>query len=109
MSPGKEYKKNTKLAFFHRDLYNGYVYSLVFTDKARKQYNLLSGKLKNQVDKGLERIAKNPYLGKPLVGELKGIWSERVSTFRILYKFYEQKIEVLILLIEHRKKVYGGH
>jgi len=85
------------------------VYRLLFTDKARKQYEPISGKLKGQIDKGLERISKNPYGGKPLIGDLRGIWSERVSTFRILYKIYETKIEVLVLLIEHRKKVYGGH
>jgi len=85
------------------------MYSLLFTDKAKTQYEALSIKLRQQVDKGLERIAKNPQLGKPLRGELKGIWSERVATFRILYKIHEKKIEVLILVIEHRKSVYGGH
>ncbi len=85
------------------------MYKIIYTDKARKQYELISGKLKHQIDKGLERISKNPHTGKPLIGELKGIWSERVSTFRILYKIHKTEIEVLVLLIEHRKKIYGGH
>ena len=85
------------------------MYRLLFTHQARKQYDSLRGRLKGQVDKGLERIARKPHLGKPLVGDLKGIWSERVSTFRILYKIRNQEVEVLILLIEHRKQVYGGH
>ena len=94
---------------FIRDYYNGHVYRLLFTNQARKQYESLGGRLKSQVDKGLGRISKNPHLGKPLVGDLKGIWSERVATFRILYKIYQKEVEVLVLLIEHRKKVYGGH
>lgn len=85
------------------------VYTLLFTEKAKQQYLSLDPRLKGQVDKGLERISKNPYCGKPLRDELKGIWSERVSTFRILYKIRKKEIEVVVLIIEHRKRVYGGH
>ena len=85
------------------------VFQLVFTETAKKQYEGLNPRLKKQVDRGLERIASKPRAGKPLRGDLKGIWSERVATFRILYKILYQKIEVLILVIEHRRSVYGGH
>ena len=85
------------------------VYRLTFTAVAKDQYEALDGRIRQQVDKGLQRIQHNPQKGKPLRGELKGIWSERVATFRILYKIYQKEIEVLILTIEHRKSVYGGH
>jgi mRNA-degrading endonuclease RelE of RelBE toxin-antitoxin system len=85
------------------------VYRLVFTDTAKRQYESLNPRLRQQVDRGLERIASNPKIGKPLRRELRGIWSERVATFRILYKVFEERIEVLVLVIEHRKSVYGGH
>ncbi|MBI5139390.1 type II toxin-antitoxin system RelE/ParE family toxin [Candidatus Nomurabacteria bacterium] len=85
------------------------MYRLIFTDIAKKQYERLGGKLKQQIDKGLDRIANNPKLGKPLRGDLNGIWSERVATFRVLYKIYINEVRVLILLIEHRKSIYGGH
>ena len=61
------------------------------------------------MDKALGRMQQNPKLGKPLRGELKGIWSERVATFRILYKIIKDRVEILVLIIEHRKTVYGGH
>lgn len=89
--------------------YNGHVYRILLSEKAEAQYAQLSGKLKQQVDKGLRRIASAPKRGKPLWGPLKGVWSERVSTFRILYRIYEEEVEVLIITIEHRKTVYGGH
>jgi mRNA-degrading endonuclease RelE of RelBE toxin-antitoxin system len=82
---------------------------VIFTGKAKIQFEQLNEKLIRQVNGALDRISHNPFSGKPLRKELKGIWSERVSTFRILYKIYPQKIEILILVIEHRKKVYGGH
>ena len=85
------------------------MYEIVFTETAKEQYERLAGRIKAQVDKGLDRISRNPRLGKPLRGELKGIWSERVATFRVLYKIKEREIEVVILVIEHRKSVYGGH
>jgi mRNA interferase RelE/StbE len=85
------------------------VFELVFTETAQRQYDRLNPRLKKQVDRGLERIAANPRGGKPLGGSLKGIWSERVATFRILYKIFGERIEVLVLVIEHRKSVYGGH
>jgi mRNA interferase RelE/StbE len=69
----------------------------------------LNARLRQQVDNGLDRIVKDPKRGKPLRGQLRGIWSERVATFRILYKIYQKEIEVLVLVIEHRKSVYGGH
>jgi len=85
------------------------VYRLVFTELARHQYDELAPRLARQVDKALGRLQANPQTGKPLRGELHGIWSERVSSFRILYKINRPTIEVLILVIEHRKLVYGGH
>jgi mRNA interferase RelE/StbE len=85
------------------------MYELIFTDTARKQFESLSGRILAQIEKGLRRISKNPRNGKPLRGELKGIWSERVATYRILYKIYDKQIEVLVLTIEHRKQSSGGH
>jgi len=85
------------------------VFELVFTETARQQYDRLNPRLRKQVDRGLERVAANPRGGKPLGGRLKRIWSERVATFRILYKIFDARIEVLVLVIEHRKSVYGGH
>lgn len=85
------------------------MYVLLFTKTAKRQMDKLDMRIRRQVEKGLERISKAPRLGKRLRGELKGIWSERVATFRILYKIREAEVEVLVLTIEHRKIVYGGH
>jgi len=85
------------------------VFELIFTETAKRQYDRLNPRLKKQVDRGLERIAADPANGKPLHGNLKGIWSERVATFRILYKIFNDRVEVIILVIEHRKAVYGRH
>ncbi len=45
-------------------------------------------------------------VGKPLRGELAGIWSARRGTYRILYRVREDPREVIVLRIEHRRDVY---
>ncbi len=82
---------------------------VVFTETAKEQYETLTGKIKRQVDNGLKRISTNPYSGKPRHGQLKGIFSERVSTFRLLYRVYAVENAVLILAVQHRKDVCRGH
>ncbi len=49
----------------------------------------------------------NPHrVGKPLRDDLKGIWSARRGTYRVLYRIFEQQREVLVLRIEHRRDAY---
>ena len=45
-------------------------------------------------------------VGKPLRGQLAGIWSARRGTYRILYRVREKPREVIVLRIEHRRDVY---
>lgn len=45
-------------------------------------------------------------VGKPLRGELDGIWAARRGTYRVLYRVREQPREVVVLRIEHRRDVY---
>lgn len=44
--------------------------------------------------------------GKPLRGELAGIYSARRGTYRVLYRIQEKGREVVVLRIEHRSDVY---
>jgi len=85
------------------------MFKIAFADEAFDQYQTIKGKLRKQVDKALERISKEPFLSKPLRANLSGIYSERVSTFRILFEVDRSKKEVAILAIEHRRSAYGGH
>jgi mRNA interferase RelE/StbE len=45
-------------------------------------------------------------VGKPLRGELTGVWSARRGTYRILYRIRDEGREVIALRIEHRRDVY---
>jgi len=45
-------------------------------------------------------------VGKPLRGDLAGVWSARRGTYRVLYRLQDDVREVIVLRIEHRRDVY---
>jgi mRNA-degrading endonuclease RelE of RelBE toxin-antitoxin system len=52
-------------------------------------------------------IAEDPSrLGKPLVGELAGLWSTRRGDYRIIYVIFEDDHVVLIHRVQHRRDAY---
>ena len=53
-------------------------------------------------------IAKDPYSGKELKGNYRGLYSYRFSEYHIIYEIKKTKLLVVILRIRHRKDVYDG-
>jgi mRNA-degrading endonuclease RelE of RelBE toxin-antitoxin system len=45
-------------------------------------------------------------VGKPLRGDLTGVWSARRGTYRVLYRIREEPSEVVVVSIEHRRDAY---
>jgi mRNA-degrading endonuclease RelE of RelBE toxin-antitoxin system len=85
------------------------VWTLVYTAEARRQIDALTGKARRQVEKALEQLACGDRRGKALRGELRGILSERVGNFRILYRGERRRLIILVLAVVHRRLAYGGH
>jgi mRNA interferase RelE/StbE len=63
-------------------------------------------KLFKRVFNKIESLADNPREGKPLVGNHKGEFSLRLSSYRIVYEFDTTSHTIFILTIKHRKHVY---
>jgi mRNA interferase RelE/StbE len=54
-------------------------------------------------------IAENPQrAGKPLRGELGGLYSARRGEFRVIYEIDDDARVVLIHRAQHRRRVYGN-
>ena len=72
---------------------------VLLTSQARKDAEKLTPKLRTTLQEILEDVlAVDPRRGKPLVGELKGYWSYRLTyKDRIVYRM-EEKSETLIVL-----------
>jgi len=81
-------------------------YMLRFTKQAEKDIRQLTPKLQEKLKKILrEQIALDPYQGKPLVGDLKGCYSVRLTLKdRIVYQIDDETITVIIL----RTKTHYG-
>jgi mRNA interferase RelE/StbE len=60
--------------------------------------------LKRKVRSALTDILDNPECGKPLVGELKGLWSLRIGRHRVVYRPDVAGAE--IVAIGPRKTIY---
>ena len=79
-------------------------------DLAKKQLKKLDRQSEKKILEYLyQRLAKviNPkQLGKPLTGDLKGLWRYRVDKFRIICHIKDEKLTVLVLKIGERDKIY---
>jgi mRNA interferase RelE/StbE len=56
-----------------------------------------------------ERIAtaENPRrFGRPLTGDLKGLWRYRVGDYRIVAAIEDERFIVLVVTVGHRRNVY---
>lgn len=74
-------------------------HTVLLTDQARKDSAKLSPKLQAKLREILESVlAIDPKRGKRLVGELKGLWSYRLTyQDRIVYRIDEKSRQVLVL------------
>ena len=68
----------------------------------------LDQKTKARIRKAIEdRLVKAPdAYGRPLKRELKGYYRLRVGDYRIVYRIFKERKEVLVLAILHRNRVY---
>ena len=81
-------------------------YEVRFLREAEKDFDKLSPKLKLKLRQILEEaVAKSPYSGKHLVGDLKGLYSIRLTLKdRIVYTVDEMTRTVFV----HRARTHYG-
>ncbi len=65
----------------------------------------LHPELKGRLKAALKLILQDPYCGKPLKNELKGLRSFRVRRFRVIYRVAPEAV-VEIIAIGPRKNIY---
>jgi len=85
-------------------------YELVLTAPARRALTdrLPEGVAAAVIDFLTTALVAQPHrVGRPLRGQLEGIWSARRGTYRVLYRVRDDVREVVVLRIEHRRDAYG--
>lgn len=83
-------------------------YTVVFSREAQRNLNKLPVRIVDQVLPFISDVlAVNPHrIGKPLTGELAGLWSARRTTFRIVYRIDDGRVMIEVVRIAHRADLY---
>lgn len=86
------------------------MYSVVFTDKARKTLKKLDPNVSKLIlawiRKNLEGCSDPRKHGKALVGDHSGQWRYRIGDYRLIAEIQDEEIIILVLNIGHRKNIY---
>lgn len=83
------------------------------SETAKKQLAKLDRHIQVEILRYLrKRIATNGdprRYGEPLRRNLAGRWKYRVGAYRLICDIQDEKVLVLVLMVGHRSKIYGGH
>lgn len=83
-------------------------WELVVVAPARRAFDRIPAKVAVAVlDFILGPLVENPQrVGKPLRGDLAGLFSARVGAYRVVYEIDRQAGRVLVVMIDHRADIY---
>ena len=78
------------------------------TPEGPRHLNQLPGKVHDAAIQAiLGPVAERPRrVGKPLVGELTGLWSTRRGDYRVIYEIDDDRKIVIVHRVQHRRAVY---
>ena len=86
------------------------MYEVIFTDSALKELKkldkLVVRVIKNWVVKNLVDCVDLRMHGKPLKGNLKGVWRYRVGDYRLFADIQDDKLVIFLFEVAHRKEIY---
>lgn len=84
-------------------------WTLEYAPTVRKQLRKLGHVEGQRITKTLDEIAEldDPRSrGHALTGDLGGLWRYRVGDWRIIARFENQRLVILVIEIGHRREVY---
>ncbi|MBK8973566.1 MAG: type II toxin-antitoxin system RelE/ParE family toxin [Hahellaceae bacterium] len=85
-------------------------WTVEFDDAAAKELRKLDRQAQSDILRYFrERIATDEdprRFGKPLSGDLAGLWRYRVRDYRMICNIEDDKLIVLVVRVSHRKDVY---
>ena len=80
---------------------------LVLVRRARLEVLELSWSLGEAVNNSLGVLEREPLAGKPLRGNLRGLYSWRVGAYRILYQLLDGGKTIRVIAVRHRSVAYS--
>ncbi|HAC63837.1 MAG TPA: type II toxin-antitoxin system RelE/ParE family toxin [Cyanothece sp. UBA12306] len=85
------------------------MYKVVLTKKAKAFYSKTDPILAKKLARSFEILEQTPSLHpniKALTGKLKGYYRYRIGDYRIIYQIDHTTIQVIVIKIAHRSKIY---
>jgi mRNA interferase RelE/StbE len=79
---------------------------LVLARRARSDLLSLDWPLIDAVEQALALLQRDPLAGYPLRGRLRGLYSLRVGSYRIIYQLFASDSAVRVAAIRHRSVAY---
>ena len=85
-------------------------WKIEWDEKAVKEFKKLSKSTQKEIRNyltGRVLLADDPRnFGKPLQGNLSGLWRYRISNHRIVCRIIDDTLKILVLRVAHRSKIY---
>lgn len=81
---------------------------LVLARRACAELLALDWPLIDAAEDALGLLQREPRAGYPLHGRLRGLYSLRVGSYRIIYQLSHDDKTVRVITIRHRSVVYGN-
>jgi mRNA interferase RelE/StbE len=81
-------------------------WKILYTASAARSLRKLDPQIRRRVRAAIQTLAEDPERGKPLQLTLKGLRSWRTGDYRIIYRVVEERIEILVIAVGHRREVY---
>jgi len=82
------------------------VAEVFLSERARRDLVRLVRRYLSAVEAGIDRLGREPVAGKRLHGDLEGLRSLRIGSYRIVYTFDPRRGRVDIAWIRHRREAY---
>jgi mRNA interferase RelE/StbE len=81
---------------------------LVLARRARTELLALDWPLIDAAEEALALLQREPHAGYPLRGRLRGLYSLRVGSYRIVYQLSSNDRTVRVATIRHRSVAYDS-
>lgn len=81
-------------------------FKVIIPPGVKKQIARFHPALKQKIRAALDDLALDPYQGKALKEDLAGLYSYRVIRYRIIYSIHRNLLEVHVIAIGHRRRIY---
>ena len=85
-------------------------WTISYSDFYRKKFSSLDHSIQLMIrawiEKHLINVDDPKAFGKPLSGNLKGLWRYRVGSYRLIVKIDENQLVIVAVNIGHRSNVY---